>query len=333
MRILMKMKHGSHLYGTNTELSDTDYKGVYLPSIEDYLLQKVQKTITNNTGNNRSKNSSIDIDDQLFSLNYFLDLCINGDTYAIDTLHAPIGWEDTSSTIWEDIKSKRSLFYSKNLKSFVGYCRSQAAKYSMKGSRLETAKKFIEWSDDIINNNKKDGKKGHKIYCYPLEKIPTTEYSKVIIEEHSDEKPLSQNPINVSDSYIEIFDKKFYLTDYVESINKSMNIFYTSFGERAELARKNQNIDWKAIHHAFRAGYQLKEILETKDLKYPLRDREFLLDVKRGKLHWINDKIGDKLDLLVDEIKNLSDNSDFPDVCDRTYWDSWLCKVLKDEFL
>lgn len=64
------MKHGSHLYGTNTEKSDTDYKGIFLPSIEDYLLQKVQKTITQNTGDGKSKNSNTDIDDQLFSLNY-----------------------------------------------------------------------------------------------------------------------------------------------------------------------------------------------------------------------------------------------------------------------
>lgn len=365
MKILMKMKHGSHLYGTNTIKSDTDYKGIYLPSLEDYLLQKIQKTITNNTNNHHSKNTNTDIDDQLFSLNYFIQLCINGDTYAIDTLHAPQGWEEITSDVWEDLKAKRHLFYSKNLKSYIGYCKGQAAKYSIKGSRLDTAKKIVEWCEKTIEESKKipadmtfqaylkhihfhntnaipenvptiyksyqeaiangnSNVKGTKI-IFHLQNIPNLEYTKTYLFYNED------NSLDLQKSYYEIFDKKFHLSDYIESIYKSLSHFCKEFGERAELARQNQNIDWKAIHHAFRAGYQLQEIYETQNLIYPLQEKEFLLKIKQGKFHYIDDKINVKLEELIEKVQDLSKNSTFPEKCDAKYWDNWLFNILKSK--
>jgi len=358
------MRFGSHLYGTNSPTSDTDYKGIYLPTKEEYYLQTVKKSINKNQKNSDSlKNTSIDIDEEYYSLNYFIKLAIDGDTTAIDMLHAPDKWEDISSPIWEDLKSKRHLFYSKNVKSYVGYARSQAAKYSLKGSRLDTAGKIVEWCDKIIASRKvtedmtfqaylnhihfhdthakpenvpgvynsykeaistgKANTKGTKILHY-IKDLPVLEYTKITYSYTED------NSIDLQKSYYEVFDKKFGLNDYVESLRNSMFHFYTSFGERAELARKNESIDWKAIHHAFRASLQLKEIYETGDLKYPLKDAQFLKDIKYAKYHYINDGIGTQLDNLVDDIKRLSDNSYFPSTPCEGFWNDWLVDTLID---
>ena len=40
MDLIVKMKFGSHLYGTDTEDSDVDYKGVFLPAKKEILLNK-----------------------------------------------------------------------------------------------------------------------------------------------------------------------------------------------------------------------------------------------------------------------------------------------------
>ena len=42
-QIICLMKFGSHLYGTNTTDSDTDYKGVYMPTKRQILLGKCPK--------------------------------------------------------------------------------------------------------------------------------------------------------------------------------------------------------------------------------------------------------------------------------------------------
>lgn len=318
------MKFGSHLYGTNSEFSDTDYKGIYLPSKEDYFLQSVKKTISQNIKVSQGlKNTSLDTDEQYFSLNYFIQLAINGDTATIDMLHAPQNWEDVTTPIWEDLKSKRHLFYSKNAKSYIGYAKMQAAKYSLKGSRLDTAKKILDWCNNIINKNECSNAKGHYIYEYfKQEDFSNLEYLKInlIYDEN--------NNIDVKKSFLIIFEKCYYFNSYIEVIYNNISAYHKQFGERAEAAMLNQNIDWKAVSHAFRASMQLKEICETGTLKYPLESAEFIKGIKYGKYHYINDDIGIKLDNLVDEVKSLLANSSFNDTPDIDFWNHWLLNVI-----
>ncbi len=57
MNILIKTYAGSHLFGTSTPESDTDYKGIYLPSSEQILLGNYPETIQQTTGASDEKNS------------------------------------------------------------------------------------------------------------------------------------------------------------------------------------------------------------------------------------------------------------------------------------
>lgn len=45
MNKILEMKFGSHLYGTNTENSDMDFKGIYLPTAREIVLGTYKKTI------------------------------------------------------------------------------------------------------------------------------------------------------------------------------------------------------------------------------------------------------------------------------------------------
>ena len=67
MDLIVKMKFGSHLYGTATDASDIDYKGIYLPSRRDILLNRVQKCHSFTTGGDQKKNSPDDIDEEIYS--------------------------------------------------------------------------------------------------------------------------------------------------------------------------------------------------------------------------------------------------------------------------
>ena len=57
MKIIIKAVAGSHLFGTNTESSDADFKGVYMPDARDIFLQKVKDTIRITTGGDKDKNT------------------------------------------------------------------------------------------------------------------------------------------------------------------------------------------------------------------------------------------------------------------------------------
>ena len=67
-QLLVVMKFGSHLYGTNTSKSDLDYKGVFIPSKKEVFLNEIEHTINYSSGNNESKNSSDDLDIELYSI-------------------------------------------------------------------------------------------------------------------------------------------------------------------------------------------------------------------------------------------------------------------------
>ena len=74
MKILMKAVAGSHLFGLNTPSSDKDYKGIFLPSAEEILLQRVPKTRNTTTGQKDAKNTAEDIDVELYSLGKFFEM-------------------------------------------------------------------------------------------------------------------------------------------------------------------------------------------------------------------------------------------------------------------
>lgn len=61
---------------------------------------------------------------------------------------------------------------------------------------------------------------------------------------------------------------------------------YNEYGERAKLAERNGGVDWKACSHAFRAIYQLEELYQTGNIRFPLKHRKLLTSIKKGKYSW-----------------------------------------------
>jgi len=128
MNKLSKLVSGSYLYGTNDDLSDRDYHGVYLPTKQDILLSKVKDEIKN-------KYKEEHLEETYFSLQFFVRLACQGQTGAMDMLHTPESMTMISSDVWKELVSLREKFYSKNIHAFLEYAKQQSIKYSLKGDR------------------------------------------------------------------------------------------------------------------------------------------------------------------------------------------------------
>jgi len=145
LNLLVKMKFGSHIYGTNTPESDTDYKAIYLPSGDDIVMQRVKGSKNNNTKKDeRAKNTADDIDIEIFSLDKYIKLLLEGQTVAIDMLFTPEEFILQTSPEWKHIQDNKDKFLHSGILSFVGYCRTQANKYGIKGSRMAAVRKVRE---------------------------------------------------------------------------------------------------------------------------------------------------------------------------------------------
>lgn len=305
MDILVDMVFGSHLYGTHSETSDRDYKGVFMPTREQILLQRVPHSINESTKKGTEKNTAEDTDRERYSLHYFLHLACEGETVALDMLHAPQEFWLLSSRIWEDLVARKHMFYTRSLKAFVGYARRQAAKYGVKGSRLAEAKKVVEF----------------------LSAQPAS----LRIGEVWDRLPEGEHihkTSNEVDQLYEVCGKKLTAKGYCHHYVPMLRAFADRYGDRARQAEENKGVDWKAVSHAFRAAYQVKHILVDGGYTYPLPETEFIKRVKSGTMHFANE-VGPQLDSLMEELESLSEASTLPSKVDRSYWDGWLVNVLK----
>lgn len=310
---IVNMKFGSHLYGLQTPESDVDYKGIYMPKLHELLLNNYPGTHKHSTGGQHQKNQAGDIDLEVISLPKFIKHACSGETFAIDMLHCenPI----STSPIWEDLVANRTRFYSKSMKAYLGYVKKQAAKYALKGSRLASIRKSIEQlstfdRDDTISN--------------VTDKLYYGEFASWV-------KVKSKHPDMHDQEFYEVNAKKYQSTNSVGYVIDQLSKMWDSYGHRAKQAEKNEGVDWKALSHALRAGFQAKDIYIFGDFKYPLADNDFLLAVKKGQLDY-KTEVAPALESLVDEVDILASQSTLPDKVDRGYWGAWLLEMYSDHF-
>ena len=144
MRKIMEIVAGSHLYGTNTPDSDTDVKSIFLPNRREILLQRVPSVIVGKRDKKAGeRNTSEDVDTENFSLQKFFEMVCEGQTLALDLLFAPMDKFSICTEDWITIVHNRHRLVTRKSESFVGYCRTQANKYGIKGSRVSVAKKAL----------------------------------------------------------------------------------------------------------------------------------------------------------------------------------------------
>ena len=125
----------------------------------------------------------------------------------------------------------------------------------------------------------------------------------------------------------EICGRKFQETAKIDYVLDCLKKVESSYGERTRQAERNENIDFKAISHALRAAYQVKELLTENTITFPLKEAPFLREVKQGKLDYLKE-VAPKLEALMEEVEILSENSTLPEKPDRKFWDQFIIDVI-----
>lgn len=265
MNRLVYMTFGSHLYGTATENSDTDRKGVYLPTGEEVLLGRYRQCVHLCTKTDQSaKNEPEDVDEEFFALSEYLKLLLQGQTVAIDMIFAPESFYlEPPSSLWLMVRDYRSELFCRNLSAFVGYCRHQAAKYGIKGSRVAAAKLALAYLQGLPAQDKLGAHIAHIVAGAHNEFISTE----------------TRNNIN----HLNVCGRLFPATSSVQWARTVVAKIVHEYGQRALQAERNEGIDWKALSHAVRVGHEVNELLTTGNVTFPRPEAELLVSVKRGE--------------------------------------------------
>ena len=268
--------------------------------------------VFNKNTNNSGRNTKEDVDFESKELRMFINDALSGQTYAIDLLHAPKNVIELTTPIWEEIIENKSKLITNRISPYVGYVRSQAAKYSKKGEKFNELVEVIgylsrhpDWMPlaDVVKDF--DFSKYNHFKLYVKELSETT-----------------------SDLYFDGPDCSFPCTRKLKDVVPVLKVKLDGFGRRVEDAAKNTGLDLKAYYHALRIVWQLEEYLTTAHITFPSPRVQELRDVRAGKYskEYIEYWISTEIDRVLAIPNNLPE-------ADTTFWNEWLLdKYMKQAY-
>lgn len=303
MKLIVQIKFGSHLYGTNTPTSDEDYKSVYIPPALDILLQRAAGSVSIGQKEKREgeRNLPGDIDNECYSLQRYLALIAGGQTVAVDMLFAPEPM--MTSDLWQLIQANSERLLTKRSAAFVGYCRTQANKYGIKGSRVASAKNALERFEGLLAQH---GTTAKVAEFFGLDDEVIDEHTRTM------RKETTQGRV---ERYFECCNRMVGFNNTVKEAAAIFRRIHENYGDRARLAEKNEGVDWKALSHAVRVGREAIELLTTHRITFPLPYAAHILEIKQGKLPY--EAVANEIESLLEEVEReaiastLRDEPDF----------------------
>jgi len=295
-KVLFLTKAGSFLYGTNSEKSDTDIKGVFLPDLNDLILKKSPNHYNFKTGDSHSRNTSEDIDVTFYSLQYFLELASKGETNALDMLFSFTNKDAVifKDDLWDILINGIDNIVTKNVNSYLGFCKSQAVKYSIKGEKLNNFKTFESFCKKYYDEKNNNGapitlKTALQKYIFlDDKKLPIVGEDRKVLSDCLDNNTFGHIfgehayfvTADNKEVYLQISGVKFQLQDSIKSSYHKVLKVINSYGVRAENAASDNGADYKALSHAIRVLYQTEELLTTGMIKFPLGNKDFVKSIK-----------------------------------------------------
>lgn len=284
--------YGSKLFELDNPNSDSDYFGLFVPSLDSIKTKTDIDFLSFNTNGDESKNTKEDNDISIFSIYKFFNLLKKSDGMAVDLLFSMFSnkliLETKESNI---IKDNYSKLITSKIEAFIGFSLAQSNKYSVKSDRLIILDKVI----DILKA--KANKKA------------------VLVEDVADSiLSLDSNYITLVEKeegkYLSILNRLYVFGMKKEELFEKLWSIKLLYGNRVQ----NTVVDgfcFKAFSHSFRAIQESCELLETGFITLPLKDKQFILDVKNG----VYKDVGYLTKILEDKIENLAvlkENSKLP---------------------
>jgi hypothetical protein len=327
---LIRVKHGSNLYGTNTPTSDLDFKGVHLPSGEAIILQRAENVIDTSVvakAEGTDKNTSDAIDSQSYSVQKFYEMLMKGDTVATEILFAPLpdGRIDDGPLCfyteeWLKVREIGLQLLNRQCKGFVGYCVRQAAKYGIKGSRMNAVR-------GVLDELSKLGL-GRTTSTTKLSVIEPQLRRWAEGREHVKWENIP-NPNGSDNWHLDVCDRKVSMNLTINAAYDIWNKVWDNYGERARQAMTNEGIDWKAMSHAVRVAGQAIELLNTGKISFPRPDAAFLLSIKQGRVGY--EVVSPYLEDLVEQVRVASEQSKLPEKSDHKLADRSVLQLYRSQ--
>lgn len=296
-----------------------------MPSGRDILLQRVKGSLSSQRPKTEGeKNYAGEIDEEAYSLQRYLNLASEGQTVALDVLFAP-RWAmvELPASEWIEIERNRYRLITRKSAAFLGYCRQQANKYGIKGSRVAAARSALEL---LAANLAARG------ITAKLGKITDTIDSITADTEHMSildiEGAIDVHGVRRTVRHWEVCGRKLPFTQTMKSAHEVMRRIVDEYGHRARQAERQEGVDWKALSHAVRVGTQAIELLSTGNVTFPSPNRNHLISIKLGQLPY--QQVSEEIENLLEMVEDEAARSTLPESADIAWIDNFVSTVHRD---
>lgn len=305
--------HGSRLYGTATPTSDLDVRAVFLPTVPEILLGKIDFTLDNNP---EKKSLGLgDVDVAAFSFARFLRLLGKFDVNAIEMLFASQPGTPAllacDTDLMARVRTMAHLLVATGGSSPIGHARAiLGALAPDQDEYVDAFRTGVAALEAAKTTADPDGK-GVKLYQVPgliaqLRSLPGAQYrahgrdqDAIVLEQHIPPEAIATGRWKEHTLFVTVADRM---------ISTSMSVHEAEAILRKPLRRlegevmarrarlEGVAVSPKDMYHALRILWQFVEIQETGSLTFPRPQAEILQQVRSGTI------TGDALQSLIDEV-------------------------------
>jgi len=293
-KVISTFVTGSHLYGNATKHSDTDVRGVFIPT-EKYFygfLDKVEQL--------QDKDGA---DDELYEIRKFLFLALNNNPNIVEFLFIPLEQCLSYTEEWERIINVRDHFISTKCRwTFSGYAHSQFKRIKRHRSwLLNPPKKQPERPDYGLPVNRSLLPKEqigafNRLVALYLEQVGKSHPLREQLEEMEetvayidvaqhlvdvDYNALRDVIPEVSDNMLHTLEREKAFANALKGWNNYLQWKKNRNPARAEM-EKRFGLDTKHASHLVRLFSECKELLTTGKITFPRPDAEFLIAIRNG---------------------------------------------------
>jgi hypothetical protein len=165
------------------------------------------------------------------------------------------------------------------MRSFSGYALGQVKRYQIKGQRYEDLDDFIKklyvWSDKRLERK--------------LEREWDELKAWVAVEDYAYIKFVTAPGAGKAmHEYISVLGRLFHKTVTLGYLYEHCSKLYETFGNRTtSTALSKDKVDFKALSHAYRIASEVKEVLTTGKIQFPLHNANYIKQIKAGEIDYL----------------------------------------------
>ena len=291
--IILLTLGGSYAYGTNTETSDIDVRGIALNSKKEILLNQNFEQITDNP-----------TDTTIYSLYKAVSLLYNCNPNTIEILGCKPEHYFYISPIGQELLNNKEIFLSKRcIGTFNGYASSMLYRAKQKEAHKMSQEELEKHILKTINHMNTHFKEKYT----PFDNDNINLY----IDDSNGEYP--------TEIFIDINLTHYPLRDYCNLWNELNNVVksYNTLGKRNKHALEHDKMS-KHLEHLVRLHLMGIDLLEKKEIiTYREKDHDLLMEIRNGKYVTENNEILPEFYEIVNDLEKRFDyaaeNTDLPD--------------------